>query len=96
MSNVTNISDYRPHKSGLAICLHCSHEWAAVSQINVHNLECPECGLEKGVYQGLASPPEGSLVYECECGCQRFEILISGAFCINCGQTHTFEAVIDG
>lgn len=69
MNNVINFNDKKPHLYGTAICLHCNHTWEAVAPIGATEYECPECGLFKGVPQGLCI---SEVIAQCNCGCQHF------------------------
>lgn len=44
-SKITNINDFRPHKTDSVICLNCYHDWQAVypEDVSIKNLECPIC-----------------------------------------------------
>lgn len=91
MDNIVNLSDRKkdPHKTGMAICLDCKFEWVAMAPVGVDRLECPSCGLERGVFKGASQPPDGTLVYPCHCGNDLFHVLDnSSIFCPNCGRTH--------
>ncbi|KZZ72362.1 hypothetical protein A3765_28560 [Oleiphilus sp. HI0130] len=79
---VVNMTKYRPHLSGNARCLQCSHEWVAVTPIGTTELECPECKTLKGVMKGLVAP---QTVWECACGSQLFFIDPQGTMCSMCG-----------
>ena len=71
---------------GPARCLHCGHEWEAVTPEGiVASLECPQCSLYKGVLQGVTEP-DHSTRWVCNCGCDLFYILPSdGCQCLMCG-----------
>lgn len=86
MNNVIPLEEYRPHLSGQAKCLHCKHEWLAVSPVGVYaGLECPECHLVKGIRAGLVYPSE--MMFTCFCGCYVFSICRDrGPMCLNCGE----------
>jgi len=73
------------HLSGPAICLGCGYIWQAVSPVGViAALECPRCGLDKGVLRGLVEP-EGAY-FRCKCGCYLYFILVDGCQCLMCGK----------
>ena len=82
MSDVTNILERKPHMAGNAVCLHCKHEWQAVSPIGCTVLECPECKMEKGVYRYLVTPEK---LWTCSCGNISFFISPEGIICGLCG-----------
>jgi len=82
MSNVVSINEYRPHISGEARCIHCSHEWVAVVPSGTVRLECPECSLLKGALVHTCYPKE---YWECDCGNDLFMVSPSGVLCAKCG-----------
>lgn len=83
MGEVVNLLDRKPHLAGNAKCLACAHEWVAVSPTGVAALECPGCGLHKGVFKSLCEPSDG-VVWHCKCGCDTFYIDRSGVCCLVC------------
>ena len=85
---VVNILDYKPHMTGKAICLHCKHEWVAVSPVGVDTLECSECGLMKGVYSNIIMP---ETAFQCGCGNCFFVISPDNFICTHCGDIKDFE-----
>lgn len=88
MGNVTDINDYKPHLSGEAKCMHCAHEWVAVSPVGEHSgFECPSCSLFKGVFVGESLPEPDQPFWQCNCGCDVFSLTPNGAMCRNCGIT---------
>lgn len=75
---------------GKARCLHCRHEWQAVTPVGkVAGLECPECNLSKGVMVGLVGPADEELIWKCECGCKVFYLTPGTVNCLNCGASQT-------
>ena len=85
-AEVVDILEHQPHMDGAAVCLHCSHTWQAVAPVGTAHLECPSCGLGKGVYARLVSPDR---YYECACGCRHFCITEDfDAVCTHCGRSH--------
>lgn len=48
------------------------------------SLECPACGLFKGVLEGLMEPGQGTR-FVCQCGSDLFYILPDGCQCLMCG-----------
>ena len=76
-----------PHMSGPATCLECGHEWQAVAPVGTYQMECPECGLFKGVYSGLCQGgPEDTHYLMCSnCEYAVFNISPSGIWCCYCG-----------
>lgn len=73
--------------TGQAVCIHCKHKWTAVAEIGTYILDCPECGLGKGLFANLALPQEGEESWQCNCGNGYFIIRKSGCMCVNCGLT---------
>lgn len=64
-------AEREPHSAGTRICLGCRHEWMGVSPIGADIcLECPSCGLPKGVTKNLYGAEDGDLVLKCDCGCE--------------------------
>lgn len=68
-------------------CLHCEHEWEAVSPPGVQSFECPRCHLFKAVRMSLVDP--GCARWECHCGNQLFYVTHSGYTCACCGRDQT-------
>lgn len=87
--NVIDIRSRQPHMTGHAVCLNCQHAWQAVSEIGCTQMECPDCGLMKGVYRNLALPLDKPL-WQCQCGCQMFYITATHAYCGLCGVAQEF------
>lgn len=97
MSNVISLQDARtersPHWSGYCRCMGCQHEWMGVGPIGTSaELECPECGLPKGVVKHLFGADVGDHVLSCtDCGCDSFAIykrkkdMMKIVRCISCG-----------
>lgn len=81
--------------SGPARCTSCKHEWVAVAPFDerLEALECPGCGLNKGLYVNHFAPI-GETVWQCSCGCQLFYVVQLGerlaAYCVNCGDSTEF------
>ncbi len=91
--------DRTPSWEGPCICLHCRHEWTGVGEMGVvSGLECPSCGLGKGVTKWPFASKPGDMVLMCNCGCEAMtaykravdRLLV--VRCMNCGadQTDTF------
>lgn len=87
MGEVISIDKYEPHLSGKAQCLECKAEWEAVTPIGTISMECPVCGLMKGVHKGIAVPQEAWI---CNCGCYHFFANREGVHCCYCGVTQDF------
>ena len=83
MTNVVSLDNYRPHRSGMACCLNCKNEWAAVAPIGTVALECPECRTMQGIYVGLAATEFKQ--WQCQCDSFVFFIDEHGAYCSHCG-----------
>lgn len=85
-ATVHDILENTQHLAGVAVCLACRHEWAAVAPSGAPTLECPECGLDRGVFSAAPLP---EIIFECLCGCGTFYIepgII--ARCTHCGSQH--------
>ena len=94
MTNVINISDFTPHWSGEVKCYNCGNEWIGVAPVGVLHCECPQCHSTKGIPMHPHLPQDGDDVYECNCGCWHFSVTRKGVFCMNCGTTTSFEALV--
>ena len=83
-----------PHLAMLAICLGCRKEWTSVAPIGmVSDLECPGCGLMKGVSKTLIGGDNNDMIYRCKCGSEALTAIITpaGAMrlrCMLCGIDH--------
>lgn len=83
---VIDITDRLPGLAGPAVCVSCRHEWNAATPVGTfEELECPSCGLTKGVFEyGVIPEP----TWFCGCGC--FLFAISGKsgdiMCWQCGE----------
>lgn len=82
---VVSLDDHRPHSSGHARCLHCQHEWQAVSPVGYDYFQCPQCELHKGIYVGLTIPPTVMICAGSNCESYFFAIDPCGPICILCG-----------
>lgn len=85
MSDVITLDDYRPHNAGIAFCLHCEHEHAAVAPIDVDWMECPNCHLHRATWKGTFVRGE-HLHWTCNCGSQLFHLTDKGPYCPQCGE----------
>lgn len=80
------------YRTGTAICRGCKHEWAATTEGDGLDLQCPECLTMKATFKWPYGPCEGQFVFTCNCGCQDFFIMartetaLAGVFCRNCGE----------
>lgn len=85
-----------PHLAGEAECIACRHRWVAVCPVGTWTLECPSCGLMKGMFRYPISADEGDGLFSCMCGCEALVAYYrKGKFriqCMNCG-THQTEAL---
>jgi len=80
-----------PHLAGKARCLHCKHEWEAVSPIGVYSeLECPSCHLFRGIFKATCGAAQGEQRWVCNCGCDVFVLFQPVFRCINCGTSQSF------
>jgi len=83
----------KSHCSGIARCVGCKHEWAAVVPHEYRNnyMECPSCGDMRGRYfwgyvPGPGNVGKGSALF-CECGNDLFFVLPDGhKLCANCAK----------
>lgn len=76
--------------TGQGICLQCRHTWLAVVPLaegGLPNLECPKCGVLKGVFLYPCRREEEHWV--CLCGCELFSITKEMIYCRNCGIEQT-------
>lgn len=91
---IVQLDDYRPHLAGMAWCIACGHEWAAVTLAPRNGqsmdvwLECPKCNRHRGQYKMPFVTKEP--VWECNCGNHLFTVHGAGCFCPNCGVWHDF------
>lgn len=80
--------------TGLARCLACKHEWAAISETlenYVGDLECPACGVCRGQYKWPFQGPPAEDVWTCTaCDGQLFMITRPGTRCVGCGRHQVF------
>ena len=94
MKKVTDIGEQRirkhvesnPHVQGPCKCLCCKHTWHGVIEAgaDMHGLECPKCGVSKGVMT-LFVAPEYILLCE-SCGGELFYLAEDGTpVCCICG-----------
>lgn len=71
------------HRTGVARCMGCKHEWAATAPVGTTDLECPSCGTLLGVYK--ATSVTEFKQWQCQCGEFMFHIDERGAYCAYCG-----------
>lgn len=83
-AQVVILAEHRPHASGLAFCMQCKHEWAAVAPMGAVALECPACETQKGRFR-FPHRRSGS-VWVCNCGNDLFHLTPDGTYCPNCGE----------
>jgi hypothetical protein len=87
-----------PHVTGEALCLGCRREWVCVAPVGVFRLECPSCGLMRGVFKQKvgAGPDEKNII--CMCDCEYFVMIRKKdhnyILCSNCGNDVTM-AIFD-
>lgn len=90
-AEVIDIQSRQPHISGPAVCLQCKHKWIAVAPSGTNILDCPECGLGKGIFANLCFPEEGQESWSCNCGNGYFMVRPHGCMCIMCGKMQVFD-----
>lgn len=88
MGELVALDDKRPHLSGKALCLNCSKEWVAVAPLGTTALQCPECGLLKGVFNAVCAPEKA---WQCGCGCFHFLVSPQNVICALCGAVQQFN-----
>ena len=87
---IHDINENTPHAQGPAICLGCNHKWVAVLPVGLIDMECPNCGLIKGVFKGLTLPSK--TLWSCVCGCPHFFLNEDYSFyCCLCGLEQSTE-----
>lgn len=89
MGEVVDINAKQPHLSGKVLCLNCKHVWTGVSPVGmIHQLECPACGMMKGVFSNIVFPV-GEHVLTCECDNYHFVVRVDNSkMCSLCGKVH--------
>lgn len=88
MGEVVDITTRRNHIESDIVCLHCKHKWHGIAPAGTTSLECPECGLMKGVFTSVTLPES---YLECNCGCAHCFVSGEGnIICANCGVIHKF------
>lgn len=103
MSNVIDLGQHRlkkqPHVSGWVTCMspECKHTWVGVAPVERDtDLECPKCGLVRGVWSMNFTVPEGDLTFTCNgCESQYYKVGRASVTCIGCGATSTFEELTE-
>lgn len=89
LGNVVSLDSRRPHISGVARCLECGHEHAAVAPVGVTDMECPACGLMRAVWWSSPWPEDGW--WQCDCGGAAFAVnTIRQTVCLRCGSAQEF------
>lgn len=107
MGDVVDIRSKKPHLSGGASCLACKHTWQAVAELGVNDLECPSCGLLRGVWSYPIHPAEGSSVVTCvHCQGEHWHVEMCedtkeghrrfAMHCIRCGNAFDMINLYDG
>lgn len=81
------------HLAGPVRCLGCRHEWTAVAPIGTTQLECPECGCERGVWIFPFGVEVGKPRWVCNCGNEHFFLTERHAICAGCGIVSDWEPV---
>jgi len=86
-----------PHLAGEAKCVACKFTWAAVAPVGTVDLECPNCGGNRGIWRYPILAPVGGHYFVCNCGCEAMTAYFSGGNfylrCIACGLDHS-EAIM--
>lgn len=90
MSDVVDLNSRRPHLEGAAKCVECQHVWQAVAPTGTWQLECPACGLLKGVWKFITVPGRDIEIYVCECGNDMYFLRKDGAHCLKCAKVHAY------
>lgn len=93
MAEIVDLNQKRvensPHASGECRCMACKHEWIAVYSLPIEaDLECPDCGLERGIPLFNHAP---EIAYTCNCGSIYFVISPDNAICIQCASLTPLE-----
>ena len=88
MTNVVNLSEYKPHIQGAARCLDCKHEWQGVAPEATEWLECPSCSLVRGRF--IHPHYRNDSHWQCGCGNDLFQVTVEGTYCPNCGAWQDF------
>lgn len=101
MNNVVSLEQKRieqgPHVTGQAICMHCRHKWAAVRPLtdDAEDMQCPACGLPRGVWEYNFTVPEGPIWTCAYCPSQAFKLTPVAAYCIGCGRRTTYATLAE-
>lgn len=82
MGEVIDILAKQPHLSGGFVCLECKASWTGVAPVGVLHVECPKCGILKGVVSSTVLP---SAAAQCFCGCFHFYVSPDETLCCYCG-----------
>lgn len=97
---MTNVVGFPPRRkgsgayvSGPARCIGCRHDWVAVAPAGATELECPNCGAEKGIWMLLIAQHDEEH-FGCPCGNQFLHIIRSGAYCPNCGLAWPWSEIL--
>ncbi len=84
MGEVVALDAHRPQWAGVAHCLDCKHEWAAVAPRGTRWVECPACGGGRACGKFPAIP---DVYYVCGCGNAQFYLMPDGYLrCPCCGE----------
>jgi hypothetical protein len=81
----------RPHTAGKVLCLACSHRWTAAVPVGVAELECPSCGLVRGVWCLPLELEVGTHKWVCDCGADLFKLADRAAVCARCGAEQSWR-----
>ncbi len=90
-----------PHISGPAVCQTCKYKWVAVCPAGTVVLECPSCGLNRGVYRDFigVAPDDIKLC----CGLCENDIFVfrvepddtTSIICMGCGDVKDVDVLTD-
>lgn len=97
MADVIDLNQKRiersPHGAGPFVCLGCNHKWTAVVALPMKEwVDCPSCGLEKGVAEGPFLYNEKPH-YTCSCGNRLWMVASHGVYCPMCGDLADWDAI---
>lgn len=86
MGDIASLDDYRPHMTGPVRCAACGHEWEAISPIGMFDaMECPDCGLMKGVRTTAVTTGDDGIHWACRCGNIFYVLTNKSILCTHCG-----------
>lgn len=84
-----------PHTEGPVLCVECKHEWVGVAPCGTVGLECPNCGLAKGVRKSFIEASEGDIVFICGyCEGTLFTLYKDQVLCAGCGFSNSWHDLV--